>query len=459
MFLLYARLAVALAFLLFAACTSPQATNLPDATPTQPAPTATVAPSDTPAALPSPTPVPSVNLVPSPTPAPTSPLSPTPGPKAFPMPDLDCDGCEVVVLNEGELQAKHFRQGRQYLLVGCYYGEQIDGPTGPNASREVIFSHQNNAHVDDQIIVNWGSSRTRDLPGSGCYELAVAYMGEDDYTYCHGSTPGGCRFGIGGIDLQFHTFKVLEYTGISSGKWSAYRALPPTPTPVPTAAPEPTTTPEPTVTPTPTGTPEPTATLAPAPSPTPTPIPTAQPSPTPWLYTDHWARAPDLEEELRRSGQINAPGHPIAYRSVLLQPDPMSPAQLIELAISCAHHETQGKFTIPQIFQFAEPFPATIGSFGFVIYDVEAQEFVKPIYTYTAYPADDHHSIIATHRNAARDLIGLLRHTAKGLPDHQYFMIDVLHEDGSLYTASVFDPSGIEDALEYLDCGDHSNLE
>ena len=206
----------------------------------------------------------------TPVPPVTSPQPPaTPPSKSLPIPDLDCEGCEVIVLDEDEVRDKYFRRGRQYLLAGCYYGEQIDGPRGPNADREVVFSHQNNAHVDDQIIVNWGASRTRDLPGQGCYELVATYTGEDDYTYCPGSVPGGCRAGFGGIALQFHTFKILDYAEISSGKWRDYRTAAPTPTPPPTATVVPFPTPPPTLSPTPTPTPEPTATPTPEPASTP----------------------------------------------------------------------------------------------------------------------------------------------------------------------------------------------
>ena len=199
--------------------------------------------------------------------------SPTPAPRAMPVPGLGHENHPVVVLGPDRLQDAEFRRNRQYVLVGCYYEEEITGPRGPNADRELRFSYKSRANTDDTVTVDWGSSLERDLPEGGCYELTATYTGPKKYVR-------SSRFsipGTGGGGIEMHSFKMLDYASISSSKWDDYRSAPPTPTPEPTPTPSPTPTPEPTATPTVTPTPEPTAT----PTATPTPEPTATPTPTP----------------------------------------------------------------------------------------------------------------------------------------------------------------------------------
>ena len=210
--------------------------------------------------------------------APPTQARPFPAPVAMPVPDLNCEGCPVIVLAEGGLRNIDFRRGQQSLLVGCYFDEQIDGPRGPRAVRELVFSHKPQSHVDDQVVVRWSPNAARDWPSKGCYEVAATYTGQDDYVYCLSGIPGGCQLGLG-ANLQFHTFKMLDYTEIPSNKWGDYRNAPPTATPEPTPKPTATPTPAPTLTPPPT--PIPTPTLAPTPTPSPTPTPTPAPTPYP----------------------------------------------------------------------------------------------------------------------------------------------------------------------------------
>lgn len=281
------------------ACTSPPPTTTPSP---NPLPTVTPIPTATPQTQATVAAGVSATLAATPT---TTPI-PTPTPATMPALALDCEGCPTVILDEGQLRDSTFRRNQEYHLVGCFFDESIDGPRGPQANRELIFSHKYQAHVDDQVIVNWGPSVTRDSPSKGCYELIATYTGQGEYVYCTNDILGGCQFG--GIDVQFPTFKVLEYTGISSGKWSAYRALPPTPTPVPTAAPAPTTTPEPTVTRMPTGTPQPTATLAPTPTPTATPMPTMPaPTPTPTATPENIETANFMSSLMQNGWAIESP--------------------------------------------------------------------------------------------------------------------------------------------------------
>ena len=95
---------------------------------------------------------------------------------------------------------------------------------------ELVFSHKPQSHVDDQVVVRWSPNAARDWPSKGCYEVAATYTGQDDYVYCLSGIPGGCQLGLG-ANLQFHTFKMLDYTEIPSNKWGDYRNAPPTATP------------------------------------------------------------------------------------------------------------------------------------------------------------------------------------------------------------------------------------
>ena len=204
-------------------------------------------------------------------------LTPTPAPRAMPVPGLGDGSHPIVVLGPDRLQDAGFRRSQRYILVGCYYEEEITGPRGPNADRELRFSYKSRADTDDTVTVDWGSSSERGLPERGCYELATTYTGPKKYVRTtRFNIPGT---GSGGIEM--HSFKMLDHAGISSDKWNEYRSAPPTPTPEPTATPSPTATPDPTATPTITPTPEPTATPPPTLTPTPTPTPTLTPTPSP----------------------------------------------------------------------------------------------------------------------------------------------------------------------------------
>ena len=237
---------------------------------------------------PSPTVAPRPTATPMPTPTLT--VTPTPAPKSMPVPDLDCEGCPVVVLGQDRLQNADFRRNRRYLLAGCYYGEEIAGPRGPNADRELMLSYKSRALRDDSyrsqadkgdiITIDWGSSSERDLPERGCYEIAAMYVGQKEYFRATRSSIPGVR-GSETRGTKIHSFKMLEHASISSDKWRDYRSAPPTPTPEPTPTPMPTPSPTPTTTPTVTPTPEPTATPTPTLTPPPTPTPTLTPTPSP----------------------------------------------------------------------------------------------------------------------------------------------------------------------------------
>ena len=215
-------------------------------------------------------------------PPPLSMLEPTAAPAPPLVSDLDCEGCPVVVLDRDGLRGADFHHTQQFLLVGCYYDERIANYRGPRATRELIFSHKHQSHVDDQVVISWVPRTANVWPARGCYEVTATYTGWGDYLYCSGGLSGGCQIGIG-ADIPFRTFKMLDYVEIPSDKWGDYRNAPPTPTPEPTPKPTVAPTPTPTITPPPTFTPMPTLASTPTPPPTftPTPTPTLTPSPTP----------------------------------------------------------------------------------------------------------------------------------------------------------------------------------
>lgn len=131
------------------------------------------------------------------TPRPTETPQPTPAPRAMPVPGVGHENHSVVVLGPGKLRDARFPGNRRYVLVGCYYEEEITGPRGPNANRELRFSYRARADADDTVTVSWGSSSERDLPERGCYELAVMYGGLKDYVRTGGSSiPGPPAAGV-----------------------------------------------------------------------------------------------------------------------------------------------------------------------------------------------------------------------------------------------------------------------
>ena len=60
------------------------------------------------------------------TPRPTE--TPRPTPRAMPVPGVGHENHPVVVLGPGKLRDARFPGNRRYVLVGCYYGEEITGP-------------------------------------------------------------------------------------------------------------------------------------------------------------------------------------------------------------------------------------------------------------------------------------------------------------------------------------------
>ena len=216
----------------------------------------------------------------------TAAVSSTSTPVSIPVPEMACAGCQVVVLDKGGLKNATLIPGADSILVGCHHGEQVDASNNYRVMRGLVFSHKKEAPMDDSAVINWSPAEYGNFPGNGCYEVVATSQGQKDYIYCFNSAPGGCQFGIGGVDVQLHTFKMRRFAEIPASKWTTYRRTPrPTPVPPPTATPTPFPTPtvEPTVTPLPTHTPTPEPTLTPSPSPTATatPRPTATPTPTP----------------------------------------------------------------------------------------------------------------------------------------------------------------------------------
>ena len=292
---------VVLFVFLIVACNGPSFTP-PVATtpvPESPAAPATATPTHTPGNQ-APVRATSVAGVTRATTAPAAAVSSTSTPVSIPVPEMSCEGCQVVVLDKGGLKNATLIPGADSILVGCHHGEQVDASRS-RAMRGLVFSHKKEAPMDDSAVINWLPAEYGNFPENGCYEVVATSQGQKDYTYCFNSAPGGCQFGIGGVDVQLHTFKMRRFTGIPASKWTTYRRAPrpthvptatPTPTPEPTATPRPTPTPEPTPTSEPTATPTqvPTPTIAPTPVPTATPRPTSTPTPDPnqWTSTGHW---------------------------------------------------------------------------------------------------------------------------------------------------------------------------
>ena len=414
----------------------------------------------------------SPTIVPTPTDAPARPTataqpSPTPTPRAVPVPDLNCEGCSVVVLAKDGLRNIDFRRNQQFLLVGCYFDEQIDGPRGPRASRELVFSHKYQARIDDQVVVNWSPSATRDWPTEGCYEIATTYTGHGDYVYCPGSAFAGCRYGLGGIDIQMHTFKMLDHVEIPSGKWDNYRSVPPTPTPPPTAAvvptPTPSPTPEPTATPLPdptatrppTATPAPMPTLIPTPTatpvPTPTPVPTATPTPEPrqWEYAGHWHR--DLAYESVLNEVLKSEGSDGQAQVATLDADPSSWAADLSLSLGCI-----ADLGVAYLTSYSWVVPPSVDTYAIGMWNEKTDSWAEENLGWYKNPliTDDGSAAYITNRTQLRQIIGILETAVENQNPDLVLNIGMFDSENEEVQDlwGEFDPTGLEDVLQYLPC-------
>ena len=126
------------------------------------------------------------------------------------------------------LQNANVRHNRQYLLMGCYFGEQVDGPRGPRAARELVFSHKYKPAWTTKLSSTGGRTRRTMKLAEDCYEIAATYTGLGDYTYCSLPMRMPVRWRLA---PPFHTFEMADFVAIPRGKWSDYRSVPPTPDP------------------------------------------------------------------------------------------------------------------------------------------------------------------------------------------------------------------------------------
>ena len=235
----------------------------------------------------------------------------------------------------------------------------------------------------------------------------------------------------------------------------------PTHTPAPTWPPLPTYTPFPTLaslptyTPYPTHTPYPTWTPVPPPSPTPrptdVPTPTPQPAPTPetWKGTGNWYR--DTEYEIALRPILQAQGIDESGTFATLDADPDAWASDMSLTLGCLLSSR-----LIYLFPYSLSVASEVDTYVVGMWndstetwkDGEVHFYYNPVLT------DDGSAIFIVNNAQIRQILDILRTADRNQnPKHamNVGMYDSTDEDGVEFW-SEFDPAGLQDALEYLDC-------
>ena len=218
----------------------------------------------------------------------------------------------------------------------------------------------------------------------------------------------------------------------------------PTSTPLPTRRPPRTATPKPSPTPTPipTHTPQPTSTSTPAPEPTPAPTPS-------WGNSGYWYRDGELENSLRSWYRTNTPGVDPDVRIVTLDSDPNTTLNDLYLTLGCISGNP-----LAYLFHYSDVYPEGMDRYTIGLWDSEAGVFTDDGADYPTAFTDFGDGIYIQNRAVVRSIIALLEQTANGLPSGQTLVAGVWDSsgNGTQELWSAFDPAGLDDALDYLDC-------
>ena len=233
----------------------------------------------------------------------------------------------------------------------------------------------------------------------------------------------------------------------------------PTPTEVPTATHYPTATPRPTYTPYPTATPTPTPTAMPTPTPLPTATPVPTPTPTPtlapqvWDQTGYWYRDTEWEQGLVSILEVDAPWISSSdVKVATLDAISNSLDRDLWLSLVCLG---SSRFAYLGTYEYEVPSWVNSHSYGF--WDAERGEWSENIiYFYDPILTDDGSSILISGRTQLRQILSMLRTAAGPLPEGYVFVAGMWPGYGSSQRGLVsdFDPTGLNDVLDYLTCFD-----
>ncbi len=219
----------------------------------------------------------------------------------------------------------------------------------------------------------------------------------------------------------------------------------------PTSTPEPTFTPEPEPEPTPTYAPSATPLPSPTPEQTATPRPVSTPETKNWRSTGHWYRDFEWERALNEALKETAPYAVDTVAVATLNADPDGVDRDLLFSLACI-----GESQLGYLSPYSLEIPHYVDAYAIAVWDDTSEDFLEHHGNFYSDPlvTDDGSSIYISNSAELNRIVNTLTYTAAGLEPDQVLVVGMWssEDDNVPEYWSAFDPSGIDDALQYLDC-------